>query len=631
MRIFASLLIFIPFISFAQLPELEWVSSTQGPDNCDSRDIHVDANGDVFSVGSFFGTVDFDPSGESATLIWTSEAGFLQKLDANGEFMWVKGFGFQDGELTCVAVGTDPSGNIYVAGDFYGTVDLNPGEEEEIVVSEQGERNAFIVKLDSNGDFIWARSFLSDLDCNLFDLHISADEKLYLVGEFQGTIDLDPGENVMEVTSQDFTDGYMIELNADGDYVNSIVLPNVQACRIECVQTDADGNLYLSGAFSNTVDFDPGEGVSELTSAGGSDVFVSKMGQDGTLLWARHFGGETTDNVKDLVVDRLGSVITTGYFRATADFDPGENSFEVMAAGVSGQPDGFVQKLDNQGNFAWAYTFGGVSFDQGDGLTVDVFNNVYLVGRYAAVADFLPGDEVLEYDAPGSTDGFVLGLNGADGALRYVTVTEATGNGRMGELDIDETGALFASGRFGGMADFNPDPDLSSGTSAVSTSDHFNWKLGQCVLDTVITLTDGTLSASDINGASYQWFFCDDPAIPVDGETNFIFTPEEDGSYFVEISLGNCIVPSECLEVNSLGVVENAIAEEINLYPNPASDLIHIRGGLVKSVELYDMTGKRVLASGLKDIDISILNKGVYLVRVQTFSATTVKRLVVTN
>lgn len=345
--------------------------------------------------------------------------------------------------------------------------------------------------------------------------------------------------------------------------------------------------------------------------------------------WARHFGGETTDNVKDLVVDGLGAVITTGYFRQTADFDPGEGAFEVSAAGVSGQPDGFVHKLDNQGNFAWVYTYGGVSFDEGNGLAVDVFNDVYVNGRYAATADFQPGDEVLEYDAPGSTDGFVLGLNGLDGSIKYVSVTGATGGGRMGELDIDNTGALFASGRYGGMADFDPSEENSSNSTAVSVSDHFNWKLGQCVLDTTISLEEGTLIAAEIPGATYQWFTCEDPAVPVDGATDFTFTPEEDGFYFVEVSLGNCTVPSECLEVSSLSVEEYASEATVEMFPNPANRFVNFRGEGIQSVELYDMTGKLVTASPMKNVDITSLRPGIYLVRIQHFDQTSVKRLVV--
>jgi len=623
---------FLPLFCFGQLPQLEWVSSTDGPDNCLSLGNHLDLNGNVFSVGSFFGDVDFDSSSDVAQLIGSNEAGFLQKLDANGDFVWVKGFGFQDGgELTCIAVETDQLGNIYVVGDFFGTADLDPGSEEDIAVSEDGDRDSFVVKLNSDGDYLWSRVFYSDQDCNVFDMHVAASGSIYIVGQFQGTVDLDPGDSADEHTSQDFTDGYVVELNSDGDFVNSMVFANQQACRVECVFTDPAENIYLSGAFSNTVDFDPSEGVVELTSAGGSDIFVSKINSNGELEWARHFGGGTTDNVKDLVVDGLGNVITTGYFRQTADFDPSENNFDVEAAGVSGQPDGFVHKLDNQGNFAWVYTYGGVSFDEGNGLAVDVFNDIYMNGRYAATADFLPGEEVLEYDAPGSSDGFVLGLNGSDGSLKYVSVLGATGGGRMGEMDIDNTGALFLSGRFGGIADFDPDPINSSNSNAVSVSDHFNWKLGQCVLDTVISLDEGTIIATETPEASYQWFTCEDPAVLVEGAVNSSFTPEEDGFYFVEISLGSCTVPSECIEVSSLGIDDKERAPSVKMFPNPANQIVYFNGERIQAVEIFDMTGKRVMASTLKNVDISALMAGIYLVRIRHSDQISVKRLVVTR
>lgn len=630
MRKIALVFSLLPFYLLAQNPQLDWVSSTDGPDNCDSRGIHLDTNGDVYSVGSFFGDVDFDSSEETASLIWTSEAGFLQKLNADGEFLWVRGFGFQEGsELTCVAVETDAESNVYVVGDFFGSADLDPGDGEEIVVSEEGDRNSFIVKLNSDGDYIWSRVFFSDQDCNVFDLNVSLSGRVILVGEFQGSIDLNPGEEIEEFTSQDFTDGYVVELNTEGDYVNSMVFANDQACRVECVEIDSNENLFLAGAFSNTVDFDPGDGVSELSSAGGSDVFISKLNSNNELVWTRHFGGETTDNVKDLVVDAFGAVVTTGYFRQVSDFDPGEGVFEVAAAGVSGQPDGFVHKLDAQGNFVWAYTYGGVSFDEGNGLALDIFNDVYMNGRYAALADFLPGDEVLELDAPGSADAFVLALDGNDGSLKYVSPLAASGGSRMGELDIDNTGALFVSGRFGGMADFDPSTANSSNTMAVSTADHFNWKLSQCVLDTTISLEEGTLLAAEIPGATYQWFECDDPAVLVDGATELAFTPVEDGFYFVEVSLEDCVVSSECLEVSSLSVQDPIAQNSIEMFPNPANQLVKFSGEGIQSVELFDMTGKQVLSSPLQSIDITSLRPGIYLVRIQQENQNSVKRLVI--
>ena len=87
---------------------------------------------------------------------------------------------------------------------------------------------------------------------------------------------------------------------------------------------------------------DPGAGVSNLTSAGDNDVFVSKLDASGNFLWARSMGGTGSDYGYDIAVDASGIVYTTGWFSSTVDFDPGAGTVNLTSAGAR---DIFVQKL----------------------------------------------------------------------------------------------------------------------------------------------------------------------------------------------------------------------------------------------------------------------------------------------
>jgi hypothetical protein len=100
------------------------------------------------------------------------------------------------------------------------------------------------------------------------------------------------------------------------------------------VATDSAGNVYVSGTFEGTVDFNPGPRTFNLTSAGMSDVFVAKYTALGALVWARSMGGSDVDNAFGMAVDRAGNVYTTGEFSGTADFDPGTGNFSLTSAGV---------------------------------------------------------------------------------------------------------------------------------------------------------------------------------------------------------------------------------------------------------------------------------------------------------
>src|SRR5206468_3312337 len=109
---------------------------------------------------------------------------------------------------------------------------------------------------------------------------------------------------------------------------------------------DEQGNVYVSGGFHGTVDFDPGPGVYSQTSVGGYyDVFVWKLDSSGSFAWARQMGGSGTDAGTRPAIDGRGHVYTTGYFSGTADFDPGPDTYNLVSAGGT---DAFLSQLRDQ-------------------------------------------------------------------------------------------------------------------------------------------------------------------------------------------------------------------------------------------------------------------------------------------
>ncbi len=114
---------------------------------------------------------------------------------------------------------------------------------------------------------------------------------------------------------------------------------------------DASDNVYSTGYFSGTVDFDPGAGVSNLTSAGAYDIFIKKNDINGNLLWAKRIGAVNNDVAFDLELDPVNNVYLTGYFQGTAvDFDPGVGAANLNSLGSSNAGI-FVLKLDLNGNY----------------------------------------------------------------------------------------------------------------------------------------------------------------------------------------------------------------------------------------------------------------------------------------
>ena len=154
------------------------------------------------------------------------------------------------------------------------------------------------------------------------------------------------------------------------------------------VITDPAGNVYLTGSFKGTVDFDPGAGITNLTSAGAEDIFVAKYAPTGVLLWAKRLGGAGIDTGVGIAVDGSGNVFTTGVFTGTADFDPGSATANLTSAGLS---DVFVSKLTSTGALGWAERLGGGGIDAGSSIAVDGSGNVFTTGVFTGTADFDPG------------------------------------------------------------------------------------------------------------------------------------------------------------------------------------------------------------------------------------------------
>jgi hypothetical protein len=131
---------------------------------------------------------------------------------------------------------------------------------------------------------------------------------------------------------------------------------------IQNIKIDASGNRYVVGNFSATADFDPSAGTANLTSAGGSDIFIAKYNSSGDYVWAKRIGGTGADQGNSLTLDGSGNVFLTGYFAGTVDFDPSASTANLISAGGN---DIFIAKYNSSGDYVWANGIGGTGIDRG--------------------------------------------------------------------------------------------------------------------------------------------------------------------------------------------------------------------------------------------------------------------------
>ena len=257
---------------------------------------------------------------------WVSAGLLFALLGLSGvnaqDFGWVRQLAGTS-SVAAEGVALDSGGNIYTVGWFLGAADFDPGGGVTTLTSTSGSIDAYISKLDSAGNFVWARQLAGPNIDEATDVALDSGGNLYTVGTFNATLDLDPGPGTVTLTSAGGQDAYVSKLDGAGNFVWASQLSGTDTVRAFGVALDSGGNVYVVGDFRSTADFDPGPGTSNLTSFGVSDVFVVKLDSAGNLAWVRQLGGTSTDSGSSVTLDSSGNIYTVGDFRDTADFDPG--------------------------------------------------------------------------------------------------------------------------------------------------------------------------------------------------------------------------------------------------------------------------------------------------------------------
>jgi len=421
--------------------------------------IAVDSSGNIYTTGSFIGTVDFDP-GDGTTNLTSAGANdaFVSKLNSSGELIWAKSFGGASIDVG-YSIAVDSSGNVYTTGLFEGTADFDPGTGITNLTSA-GYRDVFVSKLNSSGALLWAKSFGGSQVDEGNSIAVDSSGNVYTTGFFYGTVDFDPGDGTTNLTSAGANDAFVSKLNSSGALLWAKSFGADQTDMGNSIAVDGSGNIYTTGSFALTVDFDPGNGTTELTSAGSHDAFVSKLNSSGALLWAKRFGGSYHTEAISIAVDSSGNVYTTGYFEGTADFDPGAGTAYLALAGYQ---DVFVSKLDSSGNYVWAKSFGVASYYKySSSIAVDSSGNIYTTGTNTALASFAP-------------DIFVSKLN-SSGSLLWEKSFGGSSYDTGFSVAVDSSGNVYTTGYFEGTVDFDPGVGTSNFTSA-GANDAFVLKL----------------------------------------------------------------------------------------------------------------------------------------------------------
>lgn len=368
--------------------------------------VATDASDNIYATGIFAGIIDFDP-GPGTNELTSGFDGiasdvFVLKVDAGGDHVWAVNFG---GAATArgQAIATDVE-HVYIAGYFNGTVDFDPSPDVAELISFEGP-DVFVVKMTLAGEFVWARQLGGTGNDQAEEIAIAPNGDVVLTGKFTGTADFDPGAGEYPLTGDQ--DVYVAKLDAAGNFVWARQFTGPGVDDAFGVALDGASNVYTTGYFRITTDFDPSdEGVYEMASATGNferQAFVCKLDAAGDFVWAKSLGVSPTQEGQAIAVDPGGNVYSTGQSFG-GDFDPGPGEYNL---GGAIQDHGvYLSKLDPDGNFTWAVLLG-PSGGIGYALQVDGLGNVYATGYFEGTVDFDPGAGTQQLSVVDDRDVFV--------------------------------------------------------------------------------------------------------------------------------------------------------------------------------------------------------------------------------
>jgi len=352
-------------LNLDSMGNFSWVDIITGDDNLMARNLHIDHSRNILVAGNLAGTADFDPGIGIFNLTNSGNMeSFVVKYNPFGALVWAKKLnGSSTNGISNVV--TDLNGFVYLTGYFQDTVDCDPGPGVFNLISS-GQGNVYVVKLDANGNFVWAKGFLGVMNANGCGLAADNIGQIYISGNFKGSGDFNPGNGVFTLLAPFSINTFIVCLQENGNFIWALKLGDTNLVYGDYLSLDAAFNLYLQGEFLGKLDLNPGSGSFLFTNIGPRDEYFLKLNQ-GSLGISEKDGNETIrvypnpctgilciSSLKPLqdatfkIYNCLGALVVNGSFTtsevSTIDLSKHPAGLYFIKIQVEGQ-DSFMEKV----------------------------------------------------------------------------------------------------------------------------------------------------------------------------------------------------------------------------------------------------------------------------------------------
>ena len=373
-------------------------------------DVAVDQKtSDIVAVGSFRSSIDFGTGTMAST---GGDDGFIAKFDALGQVKWAKRFGDATSQ-SAMSVAIGNGGMIYVGGTMSGSVDFGDG----IIKTSAGSSDAFLVKLDPDGNVVWSRVYGDTASQNLQQVRVTGTGQIVISGEAAGTINFGQAPR----TSTGSYDVFVATIDDAGFEVASAMLGGMNSENFGGMAVNALGEVVVTGTFSGSIKygFQP-----DLVGAGLNDVFVVRYSPSLSPLWGKAFGDAESQNGIAVALSDAGDTWTAGDARGSIDLGGGPLSAQAGAQSL------YFARLDGNGDHVWSKIWSGPqSIAFGARLAIDAkASEIILAGWFSDTVDFGAGSFV----SKGAVDAFVTRFNMDGGHVASMTFGSALSDGVFG-------------------------------------------------------------------------------------------------------------------------------------------------------------------------------------------------------
>jgi hypothetical protein len=296
-----------------------WTKTWGGPSSDEAKGLAVSDDAYIYVVGQFYQTCDFDPDGGGTeTSKGVADCFVSYFYFDNGDWLWAKTWGGTQNDF-CESVSTDSSGNAFITGEFWGTPDFDPnGGSPE---TSNGDTDVYLTKFSKNGAWQWAKVWGGTSHDTGQSIDIDGSDYPYIMGEYYGSVDFNPAGGGTKVSNGATKDCFLSKFNNDGTWQWTEAWGGPSYEYSYGVWVGYDGFIYTGGGFTQTVDFNPSGGGTEVSN-GASDSFISVFNSSGTWQWVETWGGSDTDEVYALALDTLGNMYAGGIYYEHTDLDP---------------------------------------------------------------------------------------------------------------------------------------------------------------------------------------------------------------------------------------------------------------------------------------------------------------------